>query len=145
MSFEKKVIMQRAFGKALERATEVLASQPVYENNSAEGDIAFSLTRQVSGTNALGASWVEVGDRVIALYDQNETSIKEAFIPIAHWNQLTNKNIKHKVILTENEEIPEMGRLQFAADRSVGSWKLFELNGKVLSGSKQQLYIYRNL
>lgn len=145
MSFAKKVAMQSGFKKTLQQAKLSLAKEKPTSEVIQEDNVSISITKENFETSpSLQSTWIEFGDRVLGIFDENEIAIADASIPRTIWNKLENKNIKHNRVLHQDAREESLGKLILQTNEPV-SWKLFELRGKPLGGKHQHLYQYKNM
>lgn len=143
MSFRKRVSMQGGIKKVLKRLRALDKSSPILPAPETEL-VEIHLAREAfSPDKDMDKSWVEMGDKVLALFADKGVQEQIISLPRGTWEQIENKNIKHNRLLSGPSNSEEFGRLHLSTTEPDAWWSLFELNGRPLGGKNRHLYQYR--
>ena len=144
LSFEKKVVLERAFHKSIEFAT-VSLDRPRFEREEVSfSTIDISLTRSTSGNlEGFASGWVEMGDQVLGYFVEGSPEMIQASVSEAFFQGLERKNMKFIRDQSAMKNDRNLGLLQIESQSKVGSWRIFAKGERAIGNRNEQLYIYR--
>lgn len=144
LSFEKKVRLYKAFDQTVMALQKNLAAEKTPVVN-ASNEVRFDIERsELSAMPGMEMSWAEIGDQVLAFFDQGETGpLLESSIDENVLSKIPRKNIKLFRAKGEVSSTAGLGELRITSDPAMGSWTLFARDGRPIGGLDQQLYVFR--
>lgn len=143
MSFRKKVSLQGGIKKVSKRLAQVLKVPAAMTAIEEQEMVEFYVARADFDTPTTQSSWVEFGDKVLAVFRGDEMRSVRGEIPRAMYEQMENKNIKHNRLHHPDQKDESFGRLVITAMEPGTWWSLFELRGRPLGGKNQHLYQFK--
>lgn len=142
-SFDYKVRLSRGFKETLKSAVLALQKGEAISDTS-EIPVTFYLQRTtLSAQDGLHSGWVEIGDRVLTFFEDQETHERSSSISTKIWENIKNKNIRFFKVRGGEQSEDGLGHLQVNIDQREGVWNLFARRGKPIGGKEQQLYLFR--
>lgn len=141
-SYEEKVQLYTGFHETLKESLKHIGKE-ISENDIDENKVAIDVRFDRKEDKFIAPSWLELGDKVLAVLDNNSENYLTLSIPLSVWNQIKSKNIRFNRAKSSEDENGILPELEFQSD--LGSWKVFATKeGAIIGANNKHLYIYKN-
>lgn len=136
-AFTKKTKLIKGFKAALEASLRPSSDRGL----GAREDAKITLNLSVKpGQSVKGTSWVEMGDRVLAVINES-VQAQKVTIDSSTWSQLKNANLQ--VIRSRDVQNSTLPEIKISVNGFSNLWRLFTDNeGQAIGRPNKNLYIY---